>query len=143
MSDMIVLRFPTLDGAEKMRDELKNLQKMHVIELEDAAVVVRPTDGKPKVKQAVSLVGSGALGGAFWGMLIGLLFFAPWLGMIAGAVGGAIGGGAGAGRRRGGCRRRGRARAAHSRPGREVRDQDRHHRSAERRQVDPGQPTAR
>lgn len=92
MSDMIVLRFPTLDGAEKMRDELKNLQKMHVIELEDAAVVVRPTDGKPKVKQAVSLVGTGALGGAFWGMLIGLLFFAPWLGLIAGAVGGALGG---------------------------------------------------
>ena len=29
-----------------------------------------------KVKQAVNLVGAGALGGAFWGMLIGLLFFA-------------------------------------------------------------------
>ncbi len=92
MSDLIVLAFPTLDGAEKMRDELKGMQKMKLIELEDAAVVVRPTDGKPKVKQAVSLVGTGALGGAFWGMLIGLLFFAPWLGMVAGAIGGAIGG---------------------------------------------------
>ncbi len=92
MSDLIVLAFPTLDGAEKMRDELKKMQKAHLIELDDAAVVVRPTDGKPKVKQAVSLVGAGALGGAFWGMLIGLLFFAPWLGMLAGAIGGAIGG---------------------------------------------------
>ena len=49
--------------------------------------------GKVKVKQAVSLVGAGALGGSFWGLLIGLLFFAPWLGLAIGAVTGAIAGG--------------------------------------------------
>jgi uncharacterized membrane protein len=68
------------------------LQKQHLVALEDAAVLVRKQDGKVKVKQAVNLVGSGALGGATWGMLIGLLFFAPWLGFAIGAAAGALGG---------------------------------------------------
>jgi uncharacterized membrane protein len=55
-------------------------------------VVIRRQDGKVKVKQIHSLVGAGALGGAFWGMLIGLIFFMPWLGLAMGALGGALGG---------------------------------------------------
>ncbi|WP_350356164.1 DUF1269 domain-containing protein [Halorarius halobius] len=81
-----------MTGAEEMRERMYEFQKRELITLEDAAVVVRKENGKTKVKQAHSLVGSGALGGAFWGMLIGLLFFAPWLGLIAGAAGGAIAG---------------------------------------------------
>lgn len=92
MSDLVVLAFKNETDAFKMRDELIKLQKQEVITLQDAAVVVRHGDGKPKVKQATSLVGAGALGGAFWGMLIGLLFFAPWLGLAIGAVTGAIAG---------------------------------------------------
>ena len=92
MSNLIVLAFPNKDGAIAMRDRLIELQKEHLIALDDAAVVIRDGDGKPKVKQLNSLVGAGALGGAFWGMLIGLLFLAPWLGMAFGALGGAIGG---------------------------------------------------
>ena len=75
-----------------MRDKLVGLQKLQIISLADAAVVVRKQDGKLKVKQAVSLVGAGALGGAFWGMLIGLLFGGPWLGLAIGAASGALGG---------------------------------------------------
>ncbi|WP_410767357.1 DUF1269 domain-containing protein [Haloferax sp. DFSO60] len=81
-----------MDGAKDVRDKLFDLQKQELIQLEDAAVVVRKPDGKVKVNQATSLVGSGALGGAFWGMLIGILFFMPWLGMAVGAVTGAIAG---------------------------------------------------
>jgi uncharacterized membrane protein len=92
MSELFVLAFETETGASEMLDTIERLQKQELITLEDAAVVVRPKDGKPKVKQAQSLVGAGALGGAFWGMLIGLLFFAPWLGLIVGTAGGAIGG---------------------------------------------------
>lgn len=93
MADLIVLAFDTEDGAIAMRDRLISLQKQQLIELEDAAVVVRREDGKVKVKQVASLAGAGALGGAFWGMLIGLLFFAPWLGLAIGAVTGAVAGG--------------------------------------------------
>ena len=93
MSELFVLAFKDATGAEKLRDELVTLQKQHLITLDDAAVVVRKEDGKVKVKQAVSLVGAGALGGAFWGMLIGLLFWAPWLGLAIGAASGAVAGG--------------------------------------------------
>lgn len=90
MSSLVVLRFDDMDGAEAMRDRMYSLQKRELITIEDAAVVVRNKKGRAKVKQAYSLVGAGALGGAFWGMLIGLLFFAPWLGLLAGAAGGAL-----------------------------------------------------
>ena len=92
MSDLIVLDFDSEDGAFQMRDKLLQMQKMELITLSDAAIVTRHGDGKPKVKQLNSLVGAGAMGGAFWGLLIGLLLFAPWLGMAAGALGGALGG---------------------------------------------------
>ncbi|MFC2053049.1 DUF1269 domain-containing protein [Chloroflexota bacterium] len=92
MSDLIVLTFKNETGAAEMRDTLVSLQKQKIVTLEDAAVVVRRQDGKVKVKQAVSLVGAGALGGAFWGMLIGLLFLAPWLGLAIGAATGALSG---------------------------------------------------
>ena len=93
MADLIVFAFETEDGAGEMRDKLISLQKQQLIELEDAAVVIRKQDGKVKVKQVASLAGAGALGGAFWGMLIGLLFWAPWLGLAIGAVTGAVAGG--------------------------------------------------
>ena len=92
MATMVVLAFKDETSAAQMRDKLVGLQKLQLISLSDAAVVVRKQDGKVKVKQAVSLVGAGALGGAFWGMLIGLLFFAPWLGLAIGAASGALGG---------------------------------------------------
>lgn len=93
MSELIVFTFKNETGAEEMRDALVKMQKQHLITLEDAAVVVRKQDGKVKVKQAVSLVGAGALGGSFWGLLIGLLFWAPWLGLAIGAATGALAGG--------------------------------------------------
>jgi len=92
VSELVVVAFDNETGAAEMRDALVELQKQQLVTLDDAAVVVRKPDGKVKVKQAVSLVGTGALGGAFWGMLIGLLFWMPWLGLAVGALSGALGG---------------------------------------------------
>jgi uncharacterized membrane protein len=92
MSNLIVLAFDREQTAGDFLDEIGELQKQGLLKLDDAATVVRSKDGKVKVKQAQSLVGAGALGGAFWGMLIGLLFFAPVAGMVVGsAVGAGIG----------------------------------------------------
>jgi len=93
MAELVVLAFDNEDGALQLRDELLDIQKRRMLQLADAAVVVRRQDGKVKVKQLNNLVGTGAFGGAFWGLLIGLLFAAPWLGLALGAAAGAgIGG---------------------------------------------------
>jgi uncharacterized membrane protein len=69
MSELFVLAFETETGASEMLGTIDRLQKQQLITLEDAAIVVRPEKGKPKVKQARSLVGAGALGGAIGGKL--------------------------------------------------------------------------
>lgn len=92
MSELIVFAFPNEKGASEMDEAINRLKKEQLITLDDAAIVVRNHDGKVKVKQAVNLVGTGTVGGAFWGMLIGLLFWMPWLGMAVGAITGAIAG---------------------------------------------------
>ncbi|MBW7884191.1 MAG: DUF1269 domain-containing protein [Caldilineaceae bacterium] len=92
MSELIVLSFQGENGALQASDAIQGLQKQSLIDLEDAATVIRRQNGKTKVKQAVSLVGEGALGGAFWGMLIGLLFWMPWIGLAIGAATGALAG---------------------------------------------------
>jgi uncharacterized membrane protein len=92
MATLTVLAFPDEEGAERMLPDLEAMKKEELLQIHDAAVVVRPADGNPKVKQLNSLVGQGAWGGAFWGMLIGMLFFMPWLGMGLGAITGALSG---------------------------------------------------
>ncbi|OLT37351.1 hypothetical protein BJF79_29600 [Actinomadura sp. CNU-125] len=92
MSDLIAVAYDDLPTAEQARDRLVRLQREHVVELADIAVVERKGDGKIKLHQAHNLTAGGALGGAAWGGLIGLLFFVPLLGMAIGsATGAAIG----------------------------------------------------
>lgn len=90
MSDLVVLAFDSEDGALEMRDKLLRRKEQRHIPLADAAVVIRRDDGTVKVKQLHSLVGAGAVGGAFWGLLVGLIFAMPWLGLTAGVVVGAL-----------------------------------------------------
>ncbi len=90
MSDLVVVAFDNETDAEKLQAQMKRLQKEHLVTLEDAAVVVRKADGNVKIKQSTSLVGAGALGGAFWGLLIGLVLRVMWWGLAVGTVLGAI-----------------------------------------------------
>ena len=97
MSDLIVVAFKGEDTADQVLNKLLALQKEHLIDLEDACVVVRDRHGNVHLKQAVNLVGVGAASGgawgALWGTLIGLLFLNPLAGLLTGA---AIGAGTGA-----------------------------------------------
>jgi uncharacterized membrane protein len=97
MSDLIAVGFKGEDTADQVLNKLQALQKEHLIDLEDACVVVRDASGNVRLKQAMSLVGAGAasggLSGAMWGTLIGLLFLNPLAGLLTGA---AVGAGAGA-----------------------------------------------
>src|SRR5881628_4138225 len=91
MANLIVLEFPTAEGADTMLSTLENLQKQQLIQVQDAAIVTWPAGArKPKTRQLSNMTSAGALGGAFWGMLFGLLFFIPFLGMAVGAASGAL-----------------------------------------------------
>ena len=92
MSTLIAIAYPDRDTAEKVRGELIQATKEHLLTLEDAVVVVHEADGKIKLHQAASMAGAGAAGGALWGGLIGLLFLAPLIGMAIGGATGAIAG---------------------------------------------------
>jgi uncharacterized membrane protein len=76
-----------------MLDKIKQLQKMELLKLQDAATVTWPQGKKsPKTKQLVNMAGAGAMQGAFWGMLFGLIFFVPFFGLAIGAAMGALSG---------------------------------------------------
>lgn len=78
MHTLLALVFKHETGAQKMIEQVRVLQKQQLISVSDAAFVIRQKDGGIKVKQANSLVGAGALGGAFWGLLIGQHFLLSW-----------------------------------------------------------------
>jgi uncharacterized membrane protein len=92
MSTLVAIAYPDMATAEKVRQELIQASKEHLVQLEDAVVVEHRPDGKIKLHQAMSTTGAGAAGGALWGGLIGLIFLAPLFGMAVGAASGAIGG---------------------------------------------------
>ena len=93
MATLTVVKFETPNGAQEGLDTIKSLQKQHLINLIDAAIVTWPEGKKkPKTQQLHNMAGIGALDGAFWGMLFGLLFFVPLFGMAIGAAMGALSG---------------------------------------------------
>ena len=97
MSDLIVVSFKGGDTADQVLNKLQALQKEHLVDLEDAVIAVRDKNGKVRLKQAINLVATGAVGGAAWGglfgSLVGMLFLNPLAGFATGL---AIGAGTGA-----------------------------------------------
>jgi uncharacterized membrane protein len=88
MSDLIVITYDTEQTGRNAFNELANLQKMQLLELEDAALAVKDDKGKVKVKQTLEnqVSGSSAIWGGFWGLLIGLIFLAPIFWGLMGAL---------------------------------------------------------
>jgi len=93
MSDLVVLDFDGIGTADEVLTKLRSMQKEHLIDLEDACVVVHTEEGKVQIKQAVNMTALGATRGATGGMLIGalagLLFLNPLAGMAVGGLAGA------------------------------------------------------
>jgi uncharacterized membrane protein len=92
MSSLIAVGFKDEFTADAVILELRKLQKEHLIDLEDAAIVLRNKEGKVKIKQTQELTTAGALSGGFWGLLFGFIFFNPLLGWAVGAIAGGISG---------------------------------------------------
>jgi uncharacterized membrane protein len=92
VSTLVAIAYPDRETAEKVRQELIEATREHLVTLEDAVVVEHDSGGKIKLHQAIGTTGAGAAGGAVWGGLIGLLFLAPLVGMAVGAASGAVSG---------------------------------------------------
>ena len=91
MSDLVAIAYEDVATARQVGENVVQLQKHHVIELDDMVVIEREQDGKVKLHQPSAVTG-GAVGGAIWGGLIGLIFFVPFVGMAIGAATGAAAG---------------------------------------------------
>lgn len=92
MSSLIAVGFKDEFTADQVVLELRQLQREHLVDLEDAAIVVRNKEGKVKIKQTQELTTAGALSGGFWGLLLGFIFLNPLLGWAVGALAGAVSG---------------------------------------------------
>lgn len=67
MADLIVIGYDSKEKAEQVLDELLELNRDYLVDLQDAAVVYRNEKGKLKVTHPGNPTAQGALGGAFWG----------------------------------------------------------------------------
>ena len=90
MATFVAIAYDDPHQAHEVRLALARLQKEYLIDLADAVVAVKDTNGKVKLHQTFNLTAAGALSGGFWGTLIGLLFFSPLLGAAIGASAGAL-----------------------------------------------------
>jgi len=90
---MIVVAFGNETEADQVLDSLKGLKDIHVVDLKSAAVIVRDSSGKVKIKETSDFdVKQGAIGGAAAGAVLGLLGGGLLRGVLLGAAGGAVAG---------------------------------------------------
>jgi uncharacterized membrane protein len=93
MSSLVVLTFDNPDEAHEVRRQMRELEKEGLVKMEDAAVLMKDTNGKLHVvNEADKTVVTGAAIGGLLGLLLFVLF--PVAGIALGAAGGALVGGA-------------------------------------------------
>ncbi len=95
MSELVVSLFEDELKAEEVRLDLLRKQGEHLVELEDAVVLVRTRQGKVKLHHMTHFTVSGMVGGGFLGTLIGVMLLNPifaLFGLATGAVVGAVSG---------------------------------------------------
>lgn len=86
-----VVTFQDTEGAGKLLDMLKDLEKQKLVELDDAVVVVKDADGEVKVKETTDLTkAKGAAKGGTLGLVVGLMLGGPVGGVLLGAAAGAL-----------------------------------------------------
>jgi|AP12_2_1047962.scaffolds.fasta_scaffold197668_1 uncharacterized membrane protein len=96
MSDLFVVAFEGELKAEQVRLDLLSLKHRHLVDLEEAVVVVRTASGKVRMHHSTHFTVPAAVGGGFLGMMVGLMLLNPILAVIGGISGTALGGVVGA-----------------------------------------------
>lgn len=89
-SSLIVIAFDNVDEAEKVHAALVQGKKEGVLQIEDAAVIVKDAEGKVHAKNQVSRGTWASTGvGGLLGLIVGSVFF-PIGGLVMGLAGGAL-----------------------------------------------------
>jgi uncharacterized membrane protein len=70
MSDLVTIAFPAEPKAEEVRQKLVTMQKKHRIDLGDAVIALKESDGHIKLNRLINTTAAGAVSGTFWGALI-------------------------------------------------------------------------
>lgn len=96
MSDLIAITFDNIHDATAARSKFHTMQKEHLVELEDSAIVYKNDKGQVRIDQTVDLPAAGAASGGFWGLLIGFIFSFPFGGPLLPFVTAVFGAGFGA-----------------------------------------------
>jgi uncharacterized membrane protein len=92
MSELIVAGFNGQFTADQVLLDLLKMQQVNLIDLDDAAVAVRKSDGTIAIKQTSILVMADAALGSGCGLLIGAVCLNPLMGtLVGGIVGAAVG----------------------------------------------------
>lgn len=77
MIDLIVIRFQHESKADKSLIEVKKLEREYLINLKDAAIVVRNKAGNVKMKRTHEVIDFGEFREGIWELIIGLICFPP------------------------------------------------------------------
>jgi len=70
MSDLVAIAFPTEAKAEEIRQKLVAMQKEYLIDLGDAVIAVKDSNGHIKLNRMINTTAADAVSGTFWGALI-------------------------------------------------------------------------
>lgn len=79
MAKLIVFTYDNAEKATTVLQKVADLSREQLIEVTDAAVIVKDANGKVKVQQTMEALvkSSNTVSGGFWGLLIGLIFGGP------------------------------------------------------------------
>jgi uncharacterized membrane protein len=91
VSDIIAITFQDEQRADEVLDHLQQAQAGELLDLEDAAVVVKDMNENIHLRQTNDITAAkGAAYGGVLGLLIGMLFWLPVAGGLAGVILGAV-----------------------------------------------------
>ena len=82
MSDLIALVLDSREQAQAARLEFMQMQREHLVELEDCVVASKDDTGQVKLDQTLNLTATGAAAGGFWGLFLGLVLSIPFGGLL-------------------------------------------------------------
>lgn len=85
-SELLILGFPTKQGAKRFLVDLLSLQDLHLVRIEDAALAMKDEHGRIFGSSKTNLPVHGFVSGSLWGMLTGALFLEPFTGLILGST---------------------------------------------------------